>query len=78
MGSDKRRARKGQWRISEANLLFKGFIFGGIGLYAGMKVFHHKTSHKKFVIGVPLLIVINFLEIGLLYYAYSFLLNSLV
>jgi len=78
MRNDKRRARKGQWRISEANLLFKGFIFGGIGLYAGMKVFHHKTSHAKFVIGVPLLIVVNLLEIGLLYYAYSFLLNRLV
>ncbi|MHB8126265.1 MAG: DUF1294 domain-containing protein [Desulfitobacteriaceae bacterium] len=68
MRIDKCHAQKGQWRISEANLLFKGFIFGAIGLYVGMKVFHHKTSHAKFVIGVPLLIVINFLEIGLLYY----------
>jgi hypothetical protein len=71
MRIDKQRARKGQWRIAEANLLLKGLVFGAIGLYAGMKVFHHKTSHLKFVIGVPVLIVINILEIILIFYAYN-------
>lgn len=71
MSIDKQRAHKGQWRISEANLLFKGLALGAVGLYAGMKVFHHKTSHLKFVVGVPLLIGINVLEVFLFYYAYS-------
>jgi uncharacterized membrane protein YsdA (DUF1294 family) len=72
MRIDKQRAHKGQWRISEANLLLKGLALGAVGLYAGMKVFHHKTSHLKFVVGVPLLIVINIIEVILLINAYNY------
>jgi uncharacterized membrane protein YsdA (DUF1294 family) len=72
MRIDKQRALKGQWRISETNLLLKGLALGAVGLYAGMKVFHHKTSHLKFTIGVPLLIVINIIEVILLIYAYNY------
>jgi hypothetical protein len=67
---DKRHSQRDLWRIPEANLLFKGLILGAVGLYAGMKVFHHKTRNLKFVSGVPLLIVLNFLEIAFLYYTY--------
>ena len=69
MGRDKRRAKLHRWRIPESSLLFMGAVLGGIGLYAGMKFFHHKTSHSKFVIGAPILILINILVIGFLYYA---------
>lgn len=68
MGRDKRLAKRGQWRIPEARLLLMGFVFGGIGLYLGMTFFHHKTLHKKFTLGVPILIVVNLLELGLIYY----------
>jgi uncharacterized membrane protein YsdA (DUF1294 family) len=67
MGRDKRRAKLHQWRIPEVSLLIMGALLGGIGLYAGMKVFHHKTSHSKFVIGVPILMLMNFLTIGILW-----------
>lgn len=69
MWRDKRRAKLHRWRISEASLLFMGAALGGIGLYAGMKYFRHKTAHSKFVIGAPILIIVNFLVIGVLYYA---------
>lgn len=75
MGRDKRRAKLHRWRISEASLLFMGAALGGIGLYAGMKFFHHKTSHSKFVIGAPMLILVNFLVLGFLYYAEHHWLN---
>ena len=68
MGRDKRRAKLHRWRISEASLLFMGAVLGGVGLYAGMKFFRHKTAHSKFTIGAPILILMNFLEIGLMYY----------
>lgn len=68
MGRDKRRAKLHRWRISEASLLSMGAVLGGIGLYAGMKFFHHKTAQPKFVIGTPVLIITNFIVIGLLYY----------
>ena len=68
MGRDKRRAKRHQWRIPEARLLLMGAALGGVGLYAGMKYFHHKTSHSKFIIGAPLLIAVNLLMIGFFYY----------
>ena len=75
MGRDKRRAKRHQWRISEASLLFMGAALGGIGLYTGMIYFRHKTSHLKFMIGAPILILGNVLVIGFLYYAGHFRLN---
>ncbi len=75
MGRDKRRSRRLQWRIPEASLLLMGAALGGIGLYAGMKYFRHKTSHSKFLIGAPTLIFGNVLVIGFLYYAGHFRLN---
>lgn len=52
--SDKRRAKKAQWRISEAVLLLVGLCGGALGLLLGMAVFRHKTKHLKFKILVPL------------------------
>ena len=75
MGRDKRRAKRHEWRIPEASLLLMGAALGGPGLYAGMKFFRHKTSHSKFVIGAPLLILVNVLVVGFVYYAGHFRLN---
>jgi len=75
MGRDKRRAKRHQWRIPELRLLFMGLALGGIGLYAGMKYFHHKTSHSKFTIGAPLLIFVNLLMVGFFYYVWNFKMN---
>ena len=68
MGRDKRRAKLNRWRISEASLFLMGAALGGVGLFAGMKYFHHKTNHTKFLIGAPLLILVNLFMIGLFYY----------
>jgi len=54
MGIDKRRAIKNKWRIREHTLLLIAFLGGGIGSFLGMRIFHHKTKHKKFIILVPL------------------------
>lgn len=67
VGSDKHRAKSHRWRIPEARLLLMGAGLGGVGLYAGMKFFHHKTAHPKFIYGVPLLILSNLLVLGFLY-----------
>jgi len=75
MGRDKRRAKRHEWRIPEASLLLMGAALGGLGLYAGMKYFRHKTAHSKFVIGAPLLILVNVITVGFVYYAGHFKLN---
>ena len=58
-GWDKKKAMNGKYRISEKTLLLSGVIGGSIGAMAGMKVFHHKTRHKKFTIGLPMIILVQ-------------------
>lgn len=58
-GVDKYKAKRGKWRISEATLLAMAIIGGSIGAWTGMKVWHHKTMHKKFTIGVPLVFALQ-------------------
>ena len=54
---DKYKAKKNQWRISEATLLMMAAIGGSIGTWAGMRLWHHKTMHKKFKYGIPVIII---------------------
>jgi uncharacterized membrane protein YsdA (DUF1294 family) len=58
-GIDKLKAKKGEWRIQEATLLLLAIIGGGIGAWCSVKVWHHKTLHKKFRYGIPLIIAIQ-------------------
>ena len=56
-GIDKWKAKRSKWRISEATLLGMAVIGGSIGAWLGMRMWHHKTMHKKFQFGIPLIIV---------------------
>lgn len=56
MGADKRRARRGDWRIPERTLFAVALAGGSLGVLLGMRLFHHKTRHWYFVIGVPLIL----------------------
>jgi uncharacterized membrane protein YsdA (DUF1294 family) len=65
-GMDKLKAKQGSWRISEATLLILAIICGSIGALLGMKVWRHKTQHKKFKYGVPAILIIQIIIIGYL------------
>ena len=67
-GIDKLKARRNQWRIPESTLLLLAMIGGSIGAWIGLKVWRHKTLHKKFKYGIPLIIVV---QIVLCIYLYS-------
>lgn len=56
-GIDKLKAKKNKWRISENTLLSIALVGGSIGAYAGMKLWHHKTKHKKFKYSLPVIMV---------------------
>lgn len=56
-GIDKWKAKHTKWRISEKTLLLVAAIGGSIGAWVGMKLWHHKTQHKKFKYGVPLIFI---------------------
>ena len=69
-GIDKYKAKKNKWRISEATLLMIAVIGGSIGAWVGMRLWHHKTMHKKFKYGIPIIII---LQISLVVYLHSIL-----
>jgi len=56
-GIDKWKAKHSKWRIPEATLLGLAVLGGSIGAWLGMKVWHHKTMHKKFKYGIPLIMI---------------------
>ena len=58
-GVDKLKARKGHWRISEATLLLLAIVGGSIGAWLGMKAWHHKTKHLKFMYGLPAILLLQ-------------------
>ena len=58
MGADKKRAIMGRRRIPERTLLLIAAAGGALGELLGMTCFHHKTKHKKFLIGVPVILLL--------------------
>ena len=74
-GIDKYKAKKAKWRISEATLLLLAVLGGSIGAWMGMKVWHHKTKHKKFKYGIPAILLI---QIALMTYLHMNLWKQIV
>ena len=59
MGADKRKACRGQWRISERALFLPALLGGSVGAIAGMKLFRHKTKHWYFRWGLPAVLILQ-------------------
>ncbi|AGA57698.1 putative membrane protein [Thermobacillus composti KWC4] len=59
MGADKRRARLGRRRISERRLLLWALLGGAAGGWIGMRLFRHKTKHRMFAVGLPVMTVLH-------------------
>lgn len=57
---DKSRSIHKEWRVPEKNLIGLSVIGGSIGMLLGMYIFRHKTKHKKFTIGIPFILIIQF------------------
>lgn len=65
-GIDKWKAKRSKWRIRETALLGQAVLGGSVGAWLGMKVWHHKTMHKKFKYGVSATIIIHLTIFGYL------------
>lgn len=59
MAEDKKRARKGAWRIPEKTLFLATALFGGLGGTMGMFMLRHKTKHWYFRLGFPALLAVQ-------------------
>ena len=67
-GIDKWKAKRRAWRIPERTLLLLAAARGCTGALAGMLMFRHKTRKLKFMIGVPVIFVVESI-----FFAYIFL-----
>ena len=67
-GADKRRARRGAWRVPEKTLFLLPLLGGSIGALAGMRVFHHKTRHWYFRWGIPAIFLLQLAACGAVWY----------
>lgn len=65
---DKKRAKKSQWRIRERTLFIVSALGGSIAMLITMKKIRHKTQHKSFMIGIPLIITAQILLVGFILY----------
>ena len=69
MGVDKSRAKRRKWRIPEATLFLVAIIGGSIGSILGMYLFRHKTKHWYFVVGMPVILVLQLIAVAIIVFA---------
>ena len=56
---DKLCAVKRRWRIKESTLLLLSALGGSICMYITMLLIRHKTRHIKFMLGIPLILIVQ-------------------
>lgn len=64
MGIDKKRARRGDWRIPEKTLFLAALLGGSPGAILGMRAFRHKTRHWYFKFGMPAILIAQLALLG--------------
>ncbi len=67
MGIDKAKAKRHAFRIPEATLFLVAAFGGSIGSIIGMYTFRHKTKHKSFVIGMPVILAVQIISVIAIY-----------
>lgn len=65
---DKHRAKCGKWRVRERTLWALTLLGGGVGMYLTMRLIRHKTLHKSFMIGIPLIVILQIIALSCILY----------
>lgn len=71
MGMDKQKAIKKKYRIPERTFWLLSLLGGALGVLIGMKAFRHKTKHKSFQYGAPILLIVNIVSFVYLFFYMS-------
>lgn len=66
--ADKSRAKRGKWRVRERTLWALTILGGGAGMYLTMRLIRHKTLHKRFMIGIPLIVILQIIAVFCIFY----------
>ena len=64
---DKKKAQKDKWRVKEKTLFVMSVMGGSLAMYMTMLKIRHKTKKLKFMIGIPLIFIIQVVLLVLLY-----------
>lgn len=67
---DKKNAALHKRRIPERRLMITAFAGGAAAMYITMKKIHHKTRHKKFMLGLPVMLLLHAALIILIFYSF--------
>ena len=62
-GYDKLCAQNRKWRVKERTLMLISMLGGSMGMYITMQLIRHKTRHLKFMLGIPLIIILQIILI---------------
>jgi len=57
-------------RVPEAVFILFSALGGSMTMYITMHLIRHKTKHIKFMLGIPLIMICQFLTVGIVYYSY--------
>ena len=66
--ADKAKAVKHKFRISEKALFIAAALGGSVAELVTMKIIRHKTLHKRFMIGLPAMIIVQLIIVGFILY----------
>ena len=65
---DKHCAKRDMWRVPEKTLIIMSILGGSVAMYATMKMIRHKTKHPKFMVGIPVIIILQIAAIAAVWY----------
>lgn len=68
---DKCNARAHRRRVPENTLMLLSALGGSVAMYVTMRLIRHKTRHKKFMLGIPCIFVLQAVCLGLFYYSFQ-------
>ena len=59
---------RAELRVPEKTLMALSVLGGSLAMYISMQIVHHKTQHKRFMIGIPVIMALQI--IGIIIYFY--------
>ena len=68
--ADKLKAKKGSFRVPEKILLLLAVFGGSVAEYFTMRLIRHKTRHRKFMTGLPVIIILQLFAVILIFSSY--------